>query len=131
MRNFVIPAFLLMCTINVGCSSDTKQSYQLLAVYTPGAEGAICQLTASNTGTYNVKTPGNLVVPKGHTDITVTCSKECFEDTGGVIQSRMAGAMTGHIILGGETRADIDAPSGAMIKYDPSITIHMKKLPGC
>lgn len=131
MRVFVLPALLVAGIYTSGCATVIKGTDQPVAVNTPGADGAVCELTSQSIGTYTVKTPGNIVLPKSRKDIAVMCKKECYEDSGGVIQSRMAGATAGNIILGGVIGFGVDAMSGAMHKYQPSITVVMKKKPGC
>ena len=129
---------LLMCSIIVlvfvilgGCATITKGRDQRVAINTPGVQGAVCELTSEGIGTYTVLTPNNIELPKSRRNIDVMCRKECFEDTGGVINSSLVGAFAGNIILGGVIGIGVDAMSGAMNEYDPSITVYMKPIPGC
>ncbi len=114
-----------------GCATVVKGSDQLVAVNTPGVDGAICELTSPSIGTHTVRTPGSINLPKSRKNINVVCKKECYGEAHGVIESRLAAMTAGNIILGGGVGFIIDASSGAMNKYQPTITIPMSKKPGC
>lgn len=114
-----------------GCATVVKGSDQLVAVNTPGAEDAICELTSPSIGVHTVRTPGSINLPKSRKNINVVCKKECYSEAHGVIESKLAAMTAGNIILGGGVGFIIDASSGAMNKYQPTITIPMTKKPGC
>lgn len=55
------------------CSTILRGTSQVVAVETPGAAGATCQLTGGDGVKATVITPGSLKVPKSKTDIRVAC----------------------------------------------------------
>ena len=115
----------------VGCATLTKGTTQLVVVNTPGVPGATCTLTSSSIGTQTVLTPGSIVLQKGMDNISVRCTKECYEDGVGVIASNMEGMTAGNIVLGGVIGLGVDAASGAMNKYSPEIQVVMTRAPRC
>ena len=131
MRFIVCCSALLLMVVLSGCATVVKGSDQLVAVNTPGAEGAICELTSPSIGVHTVRTPGSINLPKSRKNISVVCKKECYGEATGVIESSLAAMTAGNIILGGGVGFIIDASSGAMNKYQPTITIPMTKRPGC
>ena len=58
---------------------------QEVTVRTPGAGQAQCILTAPNGATYNVTSPGTIVVEKGQDDLHVHCRKQGYRDSVGYI----------------------------------------------
>ena len=58
MRVFWLPALLVAGIYTSGCATVVKGTDQPVAVNTPGAEGALCELNSPTIGTYTVKTPG-------------------------------------------------------------------------
>jgi hypothetical protein len=114
-----------------GCATITRGVTQNIAINTPGAPGATCQLTSGAIGNRTVVTPAVLTVDKSQESIVVRCSKECFQDGAGVIVSNIEGMTAGNIILGGVVGLGVDAVSGAMNKYNPDTGIYMAPIPGC
>jgi hypothetical protein len=70
-------------------------------VNAPGVAGATCTLSSPSTGSQTVVTPATVTLQKGRDNVSVRCSKECYQDGAGVISSRMEGMTAGDIILGG------------------------------
>jgi hypothetical protein len=56
-----------------------------VTVRTPGAGSAHCILTAEDGTTYNVTSPGTIVVEKGQEDLHVHCRKQGYRDSVGYI----------------------------------------------
>lgn len=131
MYRVLLPIILLVSICLGGCATIVKGNDQPVSVNTPGAEGALCDLTSPSIGTFTVKTPGNLNLPKSRKDIAVVCRKECYNEATGIIPSSVAGMTLGNVILGGGIGFVVDAASGAMHKYQSSITVPMTKIPGC
>lgn len=121
----------VLAVLASGCATIVKGSDQQVAINTPGADGAMCELTSPSIGTYTVKTPGTINLPKSRKDIAVVCKKPCFNEAQGVIQSHLGAMTAGNIILGGGVGFIVDASSGAMNKYDPTITVPMTRVAGC
>lgn len=113
------------------CATLTRGTTQNVNVVTPGAPGAMCTLTSQAIGTRTVKTPGNITLEKSQHAISVTCTKKCFVDGVGTIASTAEGMAAGNIVFGGLVGLGIDAASGALNKYSPTVQIPMTRKPGC
>jgi hypothetical protein len=124
-------AFVWLAVMLAACVTITKGTTQVVAVNTPGVAGASCTLTSPAIGTLTVVTPDTISLPKASDNISVRCSKECYQDGAGVISSNMEGMTAGNIILGGVIGLGVDAVSGAMNKYSPEIQVALIPVPGC
>jgi hypothetical protein len=58
---------------------------QEVTVRTPGAGSAHCILTAKDGTTYNVTSPGTIVVERGRDDLHVHCRKQGYRDSVGYV----------------------------------------------
>jgi hypothetical protein len=114
-----------------GCATITKGTTQMVAVNTPGAPGATCTLTSGSIGSQTVETPAAVTLQKGRDNVSVQCSKECYQDGVGVIASSVEGMAAGNILVGGVIGLGVDAASGAMNSYVPEVQIVMAPIPGC
>jgi len=123
--------FVWLAVMLAACATITKGTTQVVAVNTPGVAGASCTLTSPAIGTLTVVTPDTISLPKASDNISVRCSKECYQDGAGVISSNMEGMTAGNIILGGVIGLGVDAVSGAMNKYSPEIQVALIPIPGC
>ena len=123
--------FVWLAVMLAACATITKGTTQVVAVNTPGVAGASCTLTSPAIGTLTVVTPDTISLPKASDNISVRCSKECYQDGAGVISSNMEGMTAGNIILGGVIGLGVDAVSGAMNKYSPEIQVALIPVPGC
>jgi len=74
---------------------------------------------------------GAVTLQNGRDNVSVHCTKECYQDGAGVIASNMEGMTAGNIILGGVIGIGVDAASGAMNSYTPDIQVIMTPIPGC
>jgi hypothetical protein len=113
------------------CATIVKGTTQTIAINTPGAAGARCQLRSGAIGTVDVVTPATVTLEKSQENITVRCTKECFQDGAGIVTSFTEGLAAGNIIAGGVIGLGIDAASGAMNKYAPETIIVMTPIQGC
>ena len=113
------------------CATIVKGTMQTIAINTPGAAGARCQLRSGAIGTVDVVTPATVTLEKSQENITVRCTKECFQDGAGIVTSFTEGLAAGNIIAGGVIGLGIDAASGAMNKYAPETIIVMTPIQGC
>lgn len=113
------------------CATIVKGTSQSIAITTPGAAAAKCQLRSGAIGSIEVVTPATLTVEKSQESITVHCTKQCFQDGAGVVTSFSEGMAAGNIIAGGVIGLGIDAASGAMNKYAPETIIVMTPIQGC
>jgi hypothetical protein len=114
-----------------GCSTITTGTTQPVAISTPGAEGAECALDSPEIGTVHVITPAQVVLSKSQHSVRVSCRKECYTDGQGLINSHFEEMTAGNILVGGVVGVAVDASSGAMNKYDPSVQIEMHRVKGC
>jgi hypothetical protein len=119
-------AFLLS-----SCATITKGTTQMVAIDTPGAPGAKCLLTSSSIGQINIVTPANVNLQKGSDNVSVRCSKECYNEGVGVIGSNVEAMAAGNILVGGVVGLGVDAVSGAMNKYNEQNQITMTPIAGC
>jgi hypothetical protein len=77
-RSILIALFAL-----AGCSSAFGGRGHEVTVHTPGAGSANCILTDEDGRTYNVTSPGTIVVEKGSEDLHVHCRKQGYRDSVG------------------------------------------------
>src|SRR5712671_3255561 len=124
-------AVVSLAVVLAACATITKGTTQVVAVNTPGVNGASCTLTSPAIGSLTVVTPDTISLPKASDNISVRCTKQCFQDGAGVISSNMEGMTAGNIILGGVIGLGVDAVSGAMNKYSPEIQVVMTPIQGC
>jgi len=121
---------LSMCALYVvislatgACSTIVEGSDQSVTVITDPS-GASCELARDGqTIAYVNPTPGTVVVTKSKDTIAVTCNKEERITGAGVLASEFEDMTFGNIILGGLIGLAVDASSGAINEYPPSITI--------
>jgi hypothetical protein len=104
-----------------GCATIVEGTDQTLSVSTTPA-GATCELIRGGTtiGLVN-PTPGSINVEKSQDDITVKCEKEEHQSAARSFASQLQGMTFGNILFGGIIGVAVDASSGAMHEYEPSI----------
>jgi hypothetical protein len=129
MRIFFGAALALL--LLPSCATIVKGTTQTIAINSPGVAGARCQLRSGAIGTVDVVTPATVTLEKSQENITVHCTKECFQDGAGIVTSFTEGLAAGNIIAGGVIGLGIDAASGAMNKYAPETIIVMTPIQGC
>ena len=106
-----------------GCATLVKGSSQSVIVNTDPA-GAICSLTRKGKEIAIVNpTPGTITVDKSKDAVAVSCSKAGYLESAGTINSQFQAMTFGNILFGGLIGVAIDAGSGAMNEYDPSVTL--------
>ncbi len=123
---------ILLCTIALlatGCASITSDKNQSLAVTTHSADGnliekAKCSLS-NDKGSWEIETPGTVVVHRSAEDIVVTCKKAGLPDGLARGISRAAGGMWGNIVLGGGIGAIIDHSNGTGYNYPNDLPVKM------
>lgn len=123
---------LLVCAFWItGCATIVKGTTQAVAVESPGAPGAQCELSSDGIGTQTLVTPATLVLEKSQHNISVTCRKACFQDDVGIIASYGESMAVGNVLVGGVIGLGVDAATGAMNKYADRTTIVMLPIQGC
>ncbi|MDH4981678.1 hypothetical protein [Hyphomicrobium sp. D-2] len=114
-----------------GCATIVKGTTQMVAIDTPGAPGASCELSSPAIGARSVVTPATIELDKSQHNIAVTCRKPCFQDSVAMIPSYAEGMAAGNIIAGGVIGLGVDAATGAMNKYADRTSVTMIPVPGC
>ena len=113
------------------CSTIVKGTDQQVSVATPGVQGAMCELSSPGIGTRAVQTPANIVLPKSRHNVAVRCVAQCYGDGVGTLASHTEIMTAGNVLFGGIIGLGVDAASGAMNTYDPSVEVIMTPMPGC
>ena len=117
-------ALLAFCFLLAGCATITKGTTQIVAVDTPGVQGATCTIQ-TQSGPQLVVTPGNVSLDKGSSALPVQCTKECYLPGSSVIPSGTEAMTAGNVIFGGVIGLGVDAATGAMNKYPDIVTVSM------
>jgi hypothetical protein len=128
MRILVL-ALLSVCV--AGCATIVKGTTQTVALDTPGAQGAACELTSPAISTQTITTPATIELEKSQHNISVTCRKPCYQDGVGIIGSYTEAMAAGNVVAGGFIGLGIDAATGAMNKYADRTSITMIPIQGC
>lgn len=106
-----------------GCAAVTKGTSQKLTVNTV-PQGADCILSRDGATIGKVApTPGTVEISKSRHDIDIRCSKAGYPDGGGKLTSELEAMTFGNILVGGLVGVAVDAGTGAMNKYQPTITV--------
>ncbi len=114
-----------------GCATITKGTTQVVAITTPGVEGATCTLTSGGIGSKVVTTPATLTLEKSQESINVVCTKACYQDAVGVIPAHGEAMAAGNVVAGGLIGLGVDAATGALYKYNDSNQFPMFPVAGC
>lgn len=130
MRNHKITAALLltvMCTS--ACASIIEGRRQTLNVSTTRAEKGQCVLKDARGMSYNVYTPGAVIVNRGDGPIDVTCTLPDAEGKG-TVGENVEPWIIGNIIfgLGGIIGLGIDAATGAYLRYPENVVIQVNNM---
>jgi hypothetical protein len=121
-----------LCTMTVvgmlvalasGCATVTKGASQSVTLDTK-PPGATCVITRKGEKIAAVNpTPGTVSVSKSKDALSVSCTKEGYLEAAGSVESEFQAMTFGNILLGGIIGVAVDAASGAINNYKPSITI--------
>ena len=125
---------LILCfsvIVIAGCATIVKGTTQMVAIDTPGAPGASCELSSPGIGSRSVVTPATIELDKSQHNIAVTCRKACFQDGVAMIPSYTEGMAAGNVIAGGVIGLGVDAATGAMNKYADRTSITMIPIQDC
>ena len=124
--------FLVVLSLCVaGCATIVKGTTQAVALDTPGAQGAACELSSPAIGTRTVTTPTTIELEKSQHNVSVICRKPCYQDGAGVIASYTEGMTAGNVLVGGVIGLGVDAATGAMNKYADRTSVTMIPIQGC
>jgi hypothetical protein len=131
MRRIGIVACFVIGFGLLGCSTIVKGTQQQVSINTPGVTGAMCQLESPAIGMRTVQTPANIVLPKSKHNVAVSCTAQCYSPGVGTLGSHTEIMTAGNVVFGGLIGLGVDAASGAMNTYDPSVDIAMSPVPAC
>jgi hypothetical protein len=105
-----------------GCATIVEGTTTDVALTTPPADGAKCELKNS-AGTWNVTSPGTVKVHRSKDDLTVTCTKDGYQDGTVAITAVFNGATVGNVLAGGIIGIAVDAGTGADYGYPKTIAV--------
>ncbi len=111
-----------------GCASIVRGSGENILITTPPTVGAHCSLS-NRRGSWSVISPGQVRVSKSKEDVTITCTKEGFQDAVASIPSGFEGWTFGNLAAGGVIGLGIDAATGAINDYPNAFQVPMFPLP--
>src|SRR5215510_8868775 len=100
MKSSALLAVMAGTLLLPGCASIVRGSGQSILITTPPTSGADCVLT-SRRGSWSVISPGAVRVSKSKEDVTISCTKEGYEEAVASIPSEFEGWTVGNILLGG------------------------------
>ena len=112
-----------------GCASIVRGSGENILITTPPTTGAQCNLT-NRRGSWSVVSPGQVRVSKSKEDVTITCTKDGFQDAIASIPSGFEGWTIGNIVIGGVICLGVDAATGAINDYPNAFQVPMTPIPG-
>ena len=110
------------------CASIVEGTDQQITVSSKPSE-ALCELIreGGQIGIVN-PTPGTITVSKSAQDITVKCMKEGWGEGVQVLSADFESMTWGNAIFGGIIGLAVDAGSGAMHLYQPSVMVVLPPL---
>ena len=127
-RRVLGPCSLVLALMAGGCSSIIEGTSQTLS-FASNPSGAECTLNRNGMAIGSVRTPGGLTVKKTKYDINLVCRKDGYQDATAFLNSDVAGATAGNILLGGGIGWAIDSASGADNKYTEHTTVTLVPVP--
>ena len=123
VKGFLLVAAVAVSAPLTGCATLVKGSSQSVMVNTD-PPGAVCTLTREGKEIAIVNpTPGTITVDKSKNAVAVSCNRQGYLESAGTINSQFQAMTFGNILFGGLIGVAIDAGSGAMSEYEPSITL--------
>src|SRR5262245_57064498 len=126
LRTTLLSTLLVACA---GCATITMGTTQSVSINAP--QGAVCILSSSSIGKRTITAPATITLEKGTDNVAVSCTKRCYQDGAGVIESSVEPMTAGNILVGGVIGLGVDAVSGAINKYENHVTIPMHPIKGC
>jgi S1-C subfamily serine protease len=111
-----------------GCASIIKGTSQSILITTPPTTEAYCIL-ASSQGNWTVNTPGAVTISKSKENVTITCTKDGWQQAVASIPSEFEGWTVGNILFGGLIGVGVDAATGAINNYPNAFQVPMTPLP--
>lgn len=112
-----------------GCSTLPIGLTQDVTVETPGADDARCELVNAEGNWFVPTTPVSISIRRDDGPLTVTCSKEGFEDGSATVESAPKTMSTTMLIAGGFMKKAFDKMTGSDFEYPSRIFVPMQALP--
>lgn len=110
-------------SVSSGCATITKGNSQAFTVDTR-PPGAVCTLSRDGDTLAVVNpTPGTINISKDKDVIRVSCIKEGYKTNLGDVGSEFQAMTLGNVLFGGLIGVAVDAGSGAMNQYPPTVTL--------
>ncbi|MEM6495999.1 MAG: hypothetical protein AAGB04_09535 [Pseudomonadota bacterium] len=123
MRKVVGCCFVALTVVGGGCASIVKGTEQQVMINTV-PQGAKCTLKRQGSLLATIpKTPQSTTLSKSWNDVHIACRKPGYKQTTGVLNAQTEAMTFGNLLIGGLVGVAIDAGTGAMNKYDGTITI--------
>lgn len=117
----ILPVAALAC----GCATVTQGVHQTLAVATPGATGAHCEITAPEGETLAALTaPGQVRIPRARRTLVVRCATE---DRAG--EATLTPRFSSRSRIQSPLGYAVDGLSGAMWTYPDEIVVQLQRRP--
>jgi hypothetical protein len=114
-----LAAILPMCA----CATVVEGTSQTITLNTE-PQGAECHLNRKGKEIGAIaQTPGSVRIDKSGADITVTCTKDGYQETKVTSKSKFVGTTAGNIIAGGVIGIVVDATSGANYVYPDAVQV--------
>lgn len=110
-----------------GCASIVEGTDQQISIQSRPSKAACNLMRDGSQLAYVDATPETVKVDKSQHDITVTCFKDGWDDGVGILTADFESMSFGNILIGGVIGAAVDAGSGAMHHYPPSIVVVLPK----
>jgi hypothetical protein len=105
------------------CATVVEGTSQSITINTE-PQGAECHLNRKGKEIGAIaQTPGSVRIDKSGADITVTCTKDGYQETKVTSSSKFVGTTAGNIIAGGVIGIVVDAASGANYVYPDSVQV--------
>jgi hypothetical protein len=106
-----------------GCAAITEGTSQNLLVSTTPVSGASCQLQ-NPKGSWSVaSTPGTVEINKASGGLTVSCKHPQGGEGSALLESSLAAATFGNVLIGGVVGVVVDTSTGAAYYYPDSVTV--------
>ncbi|HTV46295.1 MAG TPA: hypothetical protein VMF05_13370 [Stellaceae bacterium] len=123
-RFAAIVALFAVCSVTGGCASIIRGTTQTIAISTPPAIGAVCDLS-SPEGNWQIISPGVASVGKSKNNILIRCDKPGWNSAAASIPSNFEGWTFGNLLFGGLIGVGVDAATGAINEYPDSFQVPM------
>ncbi len=120
-RGIFILAVITLPVLGSGCANVIRGTTEPITVEAPDCPDAVCTLQ-NKKGSWIVKTPGSIVIPRSDDPLSVTCEKDGEQVAISAESGVSAGAVLGDALLFGLFSA-ANAATDAHREYPDTITV--------